>query len=293
MTIRHLKIFIAVVEYGTMHQAAKQLFVSQPSISQAISELESYYGVKLFERISQRLYLSEKGSNLLPYAQHAVDAFQKMDELMRNSGEKRKIRIGASVTVGACILNDYIKKLEAKVPQIEVEVVVNNTSRIEELLRSCAIDVAIVEGIVMGDDIIKEALFEDELVIICGKDHPFFEKKGLEIHELQSQSFISREEGSVERNQFENILKQNNVTIKRKWICSNVDTIKNAVVNGRGLAIVSCLMIDKELKDKTLKSIPIYNMNLKRNIQLIYHRDKYLSPELKQFIEVCRADRAD
>ncbi|WP_352401214.1 LysR family transcriptional regulator [Anaerotignum sp.] len=290
MTIRHLKIFIAVVEYRTMHQAAKQLFVSQPSISQAITELESYYGVKLFERISQRLYLTEKGKNLLPHAQHVVDAFQKLEEIMKNSGEKSKIRIGASVTVGACILNDYVKKLEEMIPGIEVEVVVNNTSFIEDMLRNCAIDVAVVEGIIMGTDIVKVPLFEDELVIICGKDHPFYKREGLEIADLQNQPFISREEGSVDRNQFENILKQNNVTIRRKWICSNVDTIKNAVLNGRGLAIVSQLMIEKELQDRTLKSIPIHNVNLKRNIQLIYHKDKYLSLELKQFIEVCQTN---
>ncbi|RDY25102.1 LysR family transcriptional regulator, partial [Romboutsia weinsteinii] len=70
MTIRHLKIFITVVDCGKMRKAADKLYMSQPSVSQAISELEKHYEVKLFERLSQRLYITEDGKLLLSYARY-------------------------------------------------------------------------------------------------------------------------------------------------------------------------------------------------------------------------------
>ena len=73
MTIRHLKIFTAVADYGGMSKAAKMLHISQPSISQAVSELEKHYGVKLFERLSQKIYLTKEGELMLSFSRHILD----------------------------------------------------------------------------------------------------------------------------------------------------------------------------------------------------------------------------
>ncbi|MEG1973079.1 MAG: LysR family transcriptional regulator [Oscillospiraceae bacterium] len=287
MTIRHLKVFITVVECGTMRQAANKLFVSQPSISQAVQELENFYEVKLFERLSQRLYLTDKGKLFLSYAKHAVDSFENIDLLMKNAGDYSKIRIGASVTIGTFVLNDYICALEEKVKKLDIDVVINNTTIIEDMVRNCKLDIAIVEGMVIGDDLIKTPLFEDELVVVVGKNHPLFNEKMIDIQQLNNQSFISREVGSVDRNQLENLLTEKHIEVKRHWICSNIDTIKSAVSSGRGLAIISKLAIKKEISEGTLKILPIKNMKMLRQIQLIYHKDKFLSQGMCQFIHIC------
>ena len=79
MTIRHLRIFVAVVKEGKMGIAAKSLFISQPSVSQAIKEIEDYYGIKLFERLSKKLYITENGQLLFQYAQHILQSFDEME----------------------------------------------------------------------------------------------------------------------------------------------------------------------------------------------------------------------
>ena len=288
MTIRHLKIFVAVVDCGKMREAAKLLFVSQPSISQAIAELESHYGVKLFERISQRLYLTEKGKSLYPYAKNAVNAFEATDALMKNVGSSLKLRIGASVTVGTCVINNYINELELQYNNLETSVFINNTTLIEDMIRDCKLDVAVIEGIVLSEDVVKIPLFNDELVIVAGKSHPYYNEEIIEIEMLDGQPFVSREVGSVERNQFENLLKDNNIVVNRHWECSSTEAIKNAVISGRGLAIMSRLIVDKEIKDGSLKVIKIHDVKLVRQIQLIYHKDKFISDELQKFIDICK-----
>ena len=78
MTIRHLRIFSAVAECGTMHAAARKLYLAQPAISTAISELEKHYHVKLFERLSKKLYITSEGKQFLFYANHILSLFNEL-----------------------------------------------------------------------------------------------------------------------------------------------------------------------------------------------------------------------
>ena len=82
MTIRHLTVFAAVAEQGSMSAAAKHLYLSQPTVSQAIRELEAHYNGLLFERLGKKLYLTERGKLLLPHAREMIRQFQQLEELI-------------------------------------------------------------------------------------------------------------------------------------------------------------------------------------------------------------------
>ena len=287
MTIRHLKIFVTVVDCGTMRKAAEKLYISQPAVSQAISELEKYYGIKLFERLSQRLYITEDGKLLLSSARYIIDSFEKMEEDILDVSSKLKIRIGASVSIGTNLLIDLINDLEQQVPGIDVRVTINNTSNIEEMICNNDLDVAIVEGLVKSDEVIQKPVSDDELVIIVGKTHEFWNEKEIKLSQLENQVIISREQGSADRNQFEQFLSNNNVNLNKKWYCTNTEAIKNIVIAGKGLAIISKMLVEKEIKENTLKILPIKNIKIERQNKLIYHKNKYISPQMKKFIEIC------
>lgn len=288
MTIRHLKIFIAVATYGKMRQAAEILLISQPAISQSIKELETYYGVKLFERLSQKLYLTEEGHKLLTHARYVVDAFDNLDLMMKDETGLSKLRIGGSVSVGTYLLNDILDQMESRIPDLELKVIVDNTSVIEYLVKTNQIDVALVEGIVSCDELIQLPIYKDELVIIVGKGHPLYNRERVTLEELKDELWITREEGSINRNQYEQLLIEKNYSVKNKWICSNTETIKQTVMRGRGLAIISNLLIQKELSEDTLHVLSIEHLHVIRDIKLIYHKDKYLSDTLKTFLELCK-----
>lgn len=289
MTVRHLKIFITVVDCGKMREAANRLYISQPSVSQAIQELENHYGIKLFERLSQKLYITEQGKKLLPYARHIVDSFENMDLMMKNTSERPRLRIGGSVSVGTFLLNHIIDEIEKEVQQIDIDVVVNNTETIEEKVKNSQLDVAIVEGMVTSKELVTVPIYEDELVIIVGKGHELFDVSRITLDELEKQILISREEGSVSRNQYEQLLIQKGCQIKRKWSCTSTEAIKQTVIRGRGLAIISNMLIGRELQEGKLRILSVEHIKVSRAINLIYHKDKFISTLMKQFIETCKA----
>ncbi len=288
MTIRHLKIFIAVATCGKMRLAAENLYISQPAVSQAIKELESYYHVTLFERLSHRLYLTEEGKKLLSHARYVVDSFDNLDLMMRKQGTAPLLRVGGSVSVGTYLLNDILDKMEHHIKDLQFKVIINNTSMIEELIKTSELDIALIEGALSYEELVQIPIYEDELVVIVGKGHPLFTTETITLDELENQVWISREEGSMTRNQYEQLLLEKQYTIKHKWIFSNTEAIKQAVIRGRGIAIISKMLIQKELASGELRILPVEHITVTRPIKLVYHKDKYLSEYLTAFIHICK-----
>ena len=291
MTIRHLQIFVAVADCGKMRAAAERLHISQPSVSQAVRELESYYNIKLFERLSQRIYITETGKKLLPYARHIIDSFETMEGFINDTSAGNVIRVGGSVSVGTRLLPPMIKSLENEVPDVDVCVIVDNTAAIEGKIQRSELDIAVVEGIVRNDELVKKDIYDDELVLVVGPEHELFNHPGIKLKELTKHALISRESGSVERNQFEQFLLEHDIKMKNKWSCSNTETIKKAVLNGEGIAILSRMVIEKEIAAGEVRVLNVENTRMKRKIKLIYHKNKYISQSMKQFIDICTDGR--
>ncbi len=287
MTLRHLRIFVAVADCGKMRAAAEQLHISQPSVSQAIHELENYYDIKLFDRLSKRIYITEKGSRLLTYARHITDSFDKMEEYVHTASKQSVIRIGASVSVGTCLLPKLLSQLKEVIQDIDIRVCVNNTSTIEAMILDSSIDVAIVEGSVQNPDLVQTAIADDELVLVAGALHPLFQRKKLSLNELSKQKLISREHGSAERNQFEQFLAEEGVQVKNTWVCSNTETIKQALHMGEGLAILSKMLVESEIEYGQFHIIELEDIHIYRKLKLIYHPNKYISQEMNSFIKLC------
>ena len=291
MTIRHLQIFVAVADCGKMRAAAERLHISQPSVSQAVRELVSYYNIKLFERLSQRIYITETGKKLLPYARHIIDSFETMEGFINDTSSGNVIRVGGSVSVGTRLLPPMIKSLENEVPDVDVCVIVDNTAAIEGKIQRSELDIAVVEGIVRSDELVKKDIYDDELVLVVGPEHELFNHPGIKLKELTKHALISRESGSVERNQFEQFLLEHDIKMKNKWSCSNTETIKKAVLNGEGIAILSRMVIEKEIAAGEVRVLNVENTRMKRKIKLIYHKNKYISQSMKQFIDICTDGR--
>lgn len=287
MTIRHLKIFIAVAETGTMSGAAQRLYITQPTVSQAVAELEKHYGILLFERLSQRLYITEAGRELLSRARHIVGAFDDMETDMANASHS-KIRIGCSVSVGTVLINDLLDIAETAMPDCIFSVTVDNTSRIERSILSNEADIGIIEGIAESDELTLIPLITDELVLICGKNHRLALSGKINFKDLEGENLISREKGSYERNQFEKLAERMGISFNRSWSCTNTEAIKNAVIKGRGIAVMSAMLIKRELEAGELVTLDLDELPIRRTVHLIYHKNKYITPAIAAFTEICK-----
>lgn len=284
MTLRHYKIFVTVCDTMNMTSASERLFMSQSAVSQAIAELEGHYGVRLFERLSRKLYLTEAGQKLLGYARHMLRMNTEIENDMKALHRSGTIRIGASVTVGSCVLPGLVSHFNRSAPTVDVEVVEDNTANVENLILQDKIDLGLVEGETASPDVICSPFLEDELVLICAPEHRFAACKTVEARELEREIFIIREQGSGTRRTFEDTMAEHHLTWKAAWTCNNADTIKNAVAAGLGVSVISARAVEKECKAGLLLERRVRGFLFKRKFKLIYHKNKYITEPMRQFI---------
>lgn len=288
MTIRHFQIFMAVVEHKTMHRAAQALFISQPGVSQAIKELENCYQVTLFERYKKRLILTPEGEKLLSHCRGLLDRYEALNREMLKVGRNPVLRIGATVSVGEELLVDIISSFEQENPDIRVEVIVNNTEFIEACILENRLDLGIIEGQVISRELELIPFCSDCMQVVASPDSPLAGREEIEPEELADYDIITREQGSQVRNILLNMLQEREIQVHIKWQCTNVPTIKQAVMAGQGISLLSSLVIRRELAEGKLCVLKIKGMDGGRYIHLALHRDKHKSPALDRFIAFCK-----
>jgi DNA-binding transcriptional LysR family regulator len=287
MTLRHLKIFITVCETGGITLAAKKLFLAQPSVSLAIKELEENYGVRLFDRISRRLYITETGKRFLEYASHIVTLFEKMESEIKNWDLIGILRIGSSITVGNYLLPQYIKKFKKQYPKNQIYVKIDNSSVIEQSVMANDIDIGLIEGVVHYPQIVSNRIMYDELVLVCGEKHPLSIKDSINVKELKNLDFILREKGSGSRELFDSMMLLHNLEIEPIGESVSNQAIIHSMYEGFGLSVLPKLIVKDDIDRGLLHQIIINDITLSRELTLIYHQNKYLSKSANEFMKIC------
>lgn len=288
MTIRQVELFVRVAECGKMNEVAKALYISQSSVSQAIAEIEQEYQVQLFERLAKRLYLTPVGQHFLEYAKRFLGIYEAMCQYLQETGDVKSIRVGATVTVGTCVINDILGDMNRTLPNLNIQVYVANTRMLEEMLINNELDVALVEGEIKNELLYVTPVIPDHLVLICGQGHPFWGCDEVSIKDLKDQALIMRERGSGTRAQLEEKLMENHITYYIKWVCFNTEAIKNAVICNEGVSIISARLVTKEVQEKKLWICRLRDFSGQRSFDIVYHRDKLLHHALEKFICSCQ-----
>ena len=288
MNIRKLEIFYKTAKCLNMSQVAKDMYISQPSISQCISEIESEIGTKLFDRIGKKLYLTHEGKIFYEYTRRILNIYEEGINVVRSSkSNKGNLVIGASTTIGTYIMPYIIHKFNKKEKDIEISMIIDNKHNIEELILNNKVDIAFIEGTVDSKEIILKDIWTDELVFISSINHEWNGKKYLDIEDLKNNKFIIREDGSGTRQRFEGFLENNDIKFNSYIELSNLEAILNYVKLNIG---VSCVPYMSVLSEENSKSINVYRIKdhkINRSLYSAIHKDKYISKPIECFMKFC------
>lgn len=289
MTLRHLAIFIRVCDERNMTKAAQKMHMTQPSVSQAVQEMESHYRVRLFERLGRKLFITAAGEKLLTVARHIVNLSVQAEEAMRQFGAVYQIRLGASVTIGECVLIELIQRLYQLYPARQITSAIHNTAVLEKMILEDALDLALIEGAIQSEYLVAAPFMEDELIFIAAPSHALLKKKVIIPEDLASVDFIVREDGSGTRDLFEKVMAEHRIQCRIAGIYNNAETIKKAVIAGLGVSVISRLAVRHELEQGRLCKVTIDDLVFRRSFSIVHHKNKYMSEEIKNIIKVCQS----
>lgn len=285
MTLKHIKIFIAVCDTGSMTAASRQLYIAQPAVSFAIAEMENYYGQKLFDRISNRLYITEAGKQFLEYSRQISALFDEMENKIKNWDTMGILRIGANTTIGTYTLPSIIKNFKQSHPDVVIQTTIEHTDILENLILNNKLDIAITEIPSSEKLVISKQCMEANMLFVCSPDHPWAEQTIPEI-ELNSCNFIMRDQSSHERKVIENFFQAKKLHINIIWQSLSQQSIINAVSNNLGISILSSQACKTALSEHKISMFHVENFVIKNGVYIIRHQNKILTNLMQDFINL-------
>lgn len=286
MTLRHLKIFVTVFHYSNVTKAAKELCLAQPSVSVAIKELENYYGVRLFERTGRHITPTKCGEELFGYASHIVSSCEDMEKRIQNWDTKGVLRVGASITIGTYILPGLVKKYQKLFPDLKILVKICQSAMIEHQIMNNNIDIGLIEAQPEHPEIVSCPFMKDNLCAIVAIDHPLVAFEKISVEQMAEYPFLMREKGSAGREMLEAYFAVKGIKIQPLWESTSTQALVKGVAAGLGVAVLPYLLVEKDVEERAVAMIP-FQKPMERNFNMIYHKSKYLTNNMKLFMELC------
>ncbi len=287
MTLKHLKIFVAVCEHGSTTKASKALFIVQPTISHTITELEKYYSVPLFERINQRLVLTEVGKELYKKSKEILADFEEFESLAFSHGKNPRVKIGASLTLGQTLIPKFLEIIEKEKYDILPQVLIRQSTRIEREIEESNLDFGVISGNYTSPHLVGHAISHEKFVAVCHKDYIIPDK--LTFEELASYPLLIREHGSSSRDFLEKLLSDKNIKLSPMMDSSNNQAIVTAICSNLGVGFLPENYVSEYVKNKILKEIEITDVVANQTNYLIIHKNKKLNPIQKQAFNIIKS----
>lgn len=282
------KIFYEVAKAGNISKAAKELYISQPAISKAISKLEDSLQVCLFTRSSRGVHLTPEGEILF---KHAMEAFQTLEqgelELKRikelNIGQ---LRIGVSNTLCKYILLPYLKPFIEQYPHIKITIESQSTAKTIAMLEQHNLDVGLVAepSVRSGLSFIPVMEVQDIFVSTRQYLNNLYLREGRDADLFYCGNIMLLDQNNMTRHHVDEYLKENSIEPKQILEVTTMDLLIEFVKIGLGIACVIKELIQKELETGRLVEIPLEIPIHKRTIGFAFRPVNH-STALKTFLE--------
>lgn len=293
MIVEPLRVFKKVAEEKSFSKAAEDLYLSQPGVSLQIRNLEKEFGSKLIYRSSKHVELTPAGEILYQQASQIINLYTQVKEEINQIQRivTGSLRIGASFTIGEYILPRLVGQTAAKYPNLDISVTIANTEEITQDLIQNRLDIGLLEGRVSATDFILEQFMEDEMVLIAPPGHSLASLKVVTAKDIKNQIWILREAGSGTRAFSNYFIRSLNLKVQHSYVFSSNKGVKAAVVSGLGIALVSRLIIEKELSGGEVVEIPVEqdSIRLVREFIIARNLDNFSTKAAEVFLTELRS----
>lgn len=286
MELWQLEVFTAVAEEKSFSRAGHKMGRTQPAISSVIKLLEDELGEPLFDRRGKNVRLTAAGELLTEYAKRLL---RLREEAVVAVGELRglsrgRLRLGANETTCLYVLPEVLAAFKRAYPQVQVDIHRAISRSITERVVDGTLDFGIVTLPIKNPRLEAITIHRDEMALIVGPSHPLASRRTVKMKELEDQPFILHRVGTTTRERLVKHFGDGGVKIKVTMEMASIETIKRFVSIGMGISIVPRLCIAKEVEEGSLHSLAIRNTRFKRQLGVIYNRDRNQSQAARAFL---------
>lgn len=283
-TVRQLELLLEVYEAKGINQAAKNLHLTQPTVSMQLKKMADAVGMPLYDQIGKKLVFTEAGLATVESAREILDSFARLDMKLSNL---RGLNAGtlrlSVVTTSKYFIPHLLGPFRQKFPDVDIQLKVGNRQQTIERLETGIDDFCVFSHSPDHLDICAIDFMTNPLIAICSSQHDLAKKKQIKLEELENYPFIIREKGSGTRYAIEQFMTRHNVNLNIKMTIESNEAIKHSVAEDLGIAILSrhTLAFDKT---EGIKELNVSHMPVSTNWQLVYPSTKRLSVIAEEFL---------
>lgn len=274
MDTQRLETFLWSAEHLSFSEAAKQLHITQPTISHHIKTLEAELGVELFDRSGPRLQLTEAGRSLLPWARKLIQDSNELQEIASSlqDGVIGHLRIACSTTAGKYILPQLASRFSKRHPAVRVSILACTPDRaIPEVLEGEA-NLGVISFEPQDENVERQPFFEDHVTLIVPANHPWAFRRSIEPDELLKENIIMREMTSGTRRMMLSELAKYDISLDDLNVfleLGNAEAIVRTVAAGYGVSFVSTLASACPLDRGNIVEVDVQGLNLHRMVYMV------------------------
>lgn len=288
MNIDKIKAFLVLAECKSFSKAADILYCSQPAISKQIKSLENELQVPLLNRVRNKTSLTIQGKHFIQYAEEIVRLYENSKEHIKQieNLEEGTLFFGATNFIGVYIIPKLIKEFQTLYPKININMSIQSSRTLISMLEKYEIEFIFLSHYVDIDKnkYMIKPFCTDELALILSINHKLADKSSCKLDEIKDELFITKDlDSSLYRFLDEKI---HDFNFEKKLIISKQEAIKHAVIEGIGISIMSKLSVETEVKAGLIKTLEIEDYNLKRKINLVYDKQKHMTPAGQAFLKL-------
>lgn len=290
MELRHLNTFRVVAEVKGFTRAADVLGYAQSSVTAQIQALEEELGVQLFNRLGKRIVLTQAGERLLPYVvkvQHLLDNAKA--EVAENQEPQGTLTVGAPESLCAYRLPALLRAYRQRFPQVKIILRPGLCWELRQNVRSGEFDVAfLLDERIEMNDLICESLKQENIVLVAPPGHPLTRRSSVMPQDLQTETVFLTETGCSYRSLFEQQVNARGVYLDQQLEFGSLEAIKQCVISGIGVAQLPEMVVQQELAEQKLTALRWGGKPFAVETQLLYHKNKWLTPALTEFLVMTR-----
>jgi DNA-binding transcriptional LysR family regulator len=285
----HLETFAKAAELSSFTAAGRSLRLTQAAISQRVQSLEKALGVSLFRRKGGRVFLTEAGQRLYRYTQQILDLHRRARQEI--AGQQPAIAgellIGASTIPGEHLLPALLSIFHQRYPGIQVRADINDSMAVMDKVEHGRVHLGLVGRKSDNPHLEFRSFAHDRMVLVVPSSHAWSKKKRVSLKQLCKQPLVLREAGSGLRHCFEKGLQRSGKSLRDLQIgleLGSNEAIKEAVLRGMGVAMLSSYAVQKELKARQLIALQVTDLNCDREMFVVCDRRRVLSAPARVFL---------
>ena len=295
MNLKQLEAFVCVAEVKNFSQAAKKLYLTQPTVSAHVHSLEKELGARLFIRTTKDVELSPSGELLYDNARKMLQLEKNIlrDFTRTDTPGVQKITVGASTVPGQYILPQILSLFSRTYPGNQLELMEADSLEVVRMVLDGKVEIGFTGTRLEDPTCVFEPFYYDRLVVITPNVETYreYEKTGFPMERFYEEKWIVREDGSGTRKETEQYLKEHGVDLKRMNVVatiSNQETIKKSVSTAMGIAIISSAAVEDYVAQGQLLRFPLAEGDIYRKLYMVWSKSNKPGKAARLFIQFVR-----